>query len=391
MDDINTLIKSFMNTLINSPDYQMKAGPGRCGLNMPPALKSSKSHDGTETAQNLPPYRPRRSLLVDKYPACPKNWMRSEGKISSYFVPVIEGCGMWLDFNATLQSTPYHVAIVVSVQGVNAVTGLPCKDPQLEQYIEKCPKHDTKFGPERFCKECNFKWPKQNYIPSPSTPPGTLWIDGFRAADGIIRQYLLTADKTKGVANSIIGEQRVFAIGVSFFLSKNPRPVEKVIERDYYSKSFDGTSGSKGIGGQSLNAIENYCYNVDEPVATASAGEPVWTSKISARATKGGSIKGDLISSQSSVRRLCSSGEPVRYSQNINAVTVEKMEVGAGARVRQYIYDDPNDLSFWQTTPEGILVINYCSEIEAEKILEGGTVDVEGSPEGFLQKVEKGN
>ena len=160
--------------------------------------------------------------LVDKYPACPSDWMRSEGIIKSYFVPVVEGHGMWIDFNEN-DNNNHHVAIVISIQGINPITGLPCQDAQLEQYIEECPKHKIKFGPDRFCKKCDFKWPKQNYICTTGTPHGNFWLDGFKAANGIVRQYILTAEKMRGVASNIIGKDRVYAIGISFFLSKEKK------------------------------------------------------------------------------------------------------------------------------------------------------------------------
>ena len=212
--------KSKINFDGSTRNYLMRSGNFSCGFNMPDALKGEEIH-------NLPPYAKRMPFLVDEYPSCPDNWMRSEGTTTSYFIPVEEGKGMWLDFNNN-QSHTHHVAIVVSIQGINPVTGLPCNDAQLEQYIEECPKHKIKFGPNRYCKECDYKWPKQNYICSTGTPSGTLWLDGFRTVEGIVRQYILTEEKMRGVASNIIGKDRVFAIGISFFISPN-NPTEAPI------------------------------------------------------------------------------------------------------------------------------------------------------------------
>jgi len=187
-----------------------------CTFNMPAALVGDATH-------NLPPGNVRKTFLVDEYPRCPANWMRSEGRVKSYFVPVQEGAGMWLDFNGNL-GLDRHVAIVISIQGINPITGMPCEDPQLEQYIDTCPKHKIKFGPDRYCKKCDLKWPKQNYICSTGHPGGSFWIDGFKSAEGIVRQYILTAEKIRGVASNIIGKDRVYAIGLSFFTSKEKKP-----------------------------------------------------------------------------------------------------------------------------------------------------------------------
>jgi hypothetical protein len=297
------------------------------------ALKSQGKGDD-ETIYGLPPNAPRKAFLVDEYPACPDSWMRSSGRIKSFFVPVLPDRGLWLDFNATLQRVAQHVAIVVSTQGVNAVTGLPCADPQLEQYIDKCPKHKEDFGPDRLCKKCGHKWPKQNYLNSTGTPSGLLWLDGFRADDGTIRQYVFTESAMRSVARAIIGKDRVFALGISYFLSKTERPVTQPVRRfSKLSKSF------------SSSAI----------MATASTG------------------------------RLSASSH---LSTNMAKVTIVKqLEIAAGAKIRQQIFDDPNGLDFWQVEPTAMIVVNYCTESDAERIISAGRVDLSGNREGFLRQV----
>ena len=96
---------------------------------------------------------------------------------------------------------------------------------RLEQYRNKCPIHAYEFQQDRFCPECKFKWPPQNYLATTGTPVGMFWLDGFRTAEGQVKQYILTAEEIKGVAAQIIGDQRVFAIGVAFYKSKLPKPL----------------------------------------------------------------------------------------------------------------------------------------------------------------------
>ena len=93
--------------------YWMKSHDFYCGFNMPEAQKSVINGD-TEVSQSLPPYAKRQNFLVDDY-KCPTSWLRSTGKTMSYFVPVKEGYGMWLDFNKNFENTK-NVAIVVSVK-----------------------------------------------------------------------------------------------------------------------------------------------------------------------------------------------------------------------------------------------------------------------------------
>jgi len=366
----------------------MRSGPLSCGVNTPPASTSNNA--------GLPPYAPRGGFLVDEYPACPKSWLRSKGSQASYFVGVDEGTGLWLDFNDTLVRTPQHVAMVISIQGVNAITGMACEDAQLEQYVEQCPKHKKEFGPNRFCAECNFKWPKQNYLCSTGTPNGALWIDGFRAADGIIRQYVFTKQKERGVANAIIGENRVFALGISCFLSKNARPEPPTSfvrsfggggakfnycggdEELYGSVSMDSLSTSKGIGGPTA-AI--YSCSVGEPIASASKGSDAFRNL---QKSAPNSLKGVHTS------RLAGKQNVQSYSAAINHVNVQQVEIAAGVTIDQPIHDDPNPLDFWNDKPESILIINYALIVDAQQILDGGRIDLSGSSEGFLQNVPVG-
>jgi hypothetical protein len=376
------------------PQYWMKAGPLRCGLNTPEALKSVKQGDD-EFAHGLPPYHGRKHYLVDRYPACPKTWPRSSGALTSYMVPVEEGRGMWLDFNDSLNATPHHMALVVSVQGVNAVTGLPAEDTALEQYLEKCPKHKVEFGPHRFCKQCNFQWPKQNYITTAAQPLGQLWIDGFRAVDGVVRQYVLTAEKARGVATTILGEQRVYAIGVSCFLSKAPRP------------SPGGTLGGRPMPGVlgfgPLGDYEEYGGNVTYG-ASLKGNYTCDSSPVGAKGVEGpiGENGDPSVSINCSTTHLSKGGQSVSVKSVkisapraraglIMAVQAPKLEVAAGARIDQRIHDDPNGLDFWQDKHEALLVINYCSTVQLEAILAAGEQDVTGSQEGFLQKVPVGH
>jgi hypothetical protein len=71
--------------------------------------------------------------------------------------------------------------------------------------------------------------------------------------------------------------------------------------------------------------------------------------------------------------------------------STKAMEIAAGAKIDQRVYDDPNGLDFYQDTPEGIIVVNYCLEQEADAIVKAGKADVSGSKDGFLKDVPVGN
>ena len=364
-------------------DYLMRINGFSCGFNMPNALTG-------ESTYGLPPYNKRMPFLIDEYPACPKEWMRSEGKVKSYFVPVVEGKGMWLDFNKN-NNHSHHVAIVISIQGVNPITGLPCKDAQMEQYIEKCPKHKIKFGPDRYCKKCDYKWPKQNYICTTATPKGYLWLDGFRTVEGIVRQYILTAEKMRGVASNIIGKDRVYAIGVSFFLSKEKRPPRQNASF-LRSKSSSYMSPDIDIFECDQSAHTTDYYNSsgewDEPAVHYFSGN---TTKGSDSLGGGGTGSICYASSLTPTSKSPSKKFISTRKASASPIRVRKLEVGAGANISQSIYDDPEKLDYWHDEPEGIICVNYCTEIEARKIIEAGKIDIEGHKEGFLKEIPVGN
>lgn len=386
-------------------DYWMNVNHLAVGFNMPPALKAD-ANDDREFA--LPPYAARRGFLVDEYPACPPDWVRSEGKLASYFVPIREGYGAWLDFNENSKHS-HHVAIVVSVQGVNAVTGLPCNDPQLEQYIEQCPKHKKPFGPNRLCEACGFKWPKQNYLCTTGTPDGQLWLDGFRAVDGAVRQYVMTAEQRRGVANAILGADRVFALGVSFFLSKEPRPPRQPIMRrqlmDSGTLDFAGDDVLYGYKGDTFGLTkgsfthqvtpdtQTYCCSIEKSLGPEGPVGPtgdVGTKGIKMSKTLGEKLSAKKRDEWGSKVQLCSTSGGL-ISAPVRSVSVQRLEIAAGARIKQMIYDDPNPLEFWNTKPEGILVINYALEVDVEQILAAGRRDLTGHRDGFLQHIPVGN
>jgi hypothetical protein len=100
-------------------------------------------------------------------------------------------------------------------------------------------------------------------------------------------------------------------------------------------------------------------------------------------------------------RHLCSmaSAEPVAANfmaaaaapVAMRSVAVKKMEIAAGARIDQQVYPDSLSLDAYQGEPEGIIVINYVSESDCDKILAAGKVNITGSREGFLTGLPVGN
>ena len=77
-------------------------------------------------------------------------------------------------------------------------------------------------------------------------------------------------------------------------------------------------------------------------------------------------------------------------SNYLNA-PMAKLEVAAGARIKQQVYEDTSDLSFWRSEPEGVIYAHYVTEEAAQAILDAGKRDYTAGGEGFLAGLRVGN
>jgi hypothetical protein len=353
-------------------------------INMPPALSG-------DTLNSLPPHCKVQSYSVDEFPACPENWMHGSGKASSYFVPATVNRGMWFDF--TMNSNHrYDLAIVVSVQGINPVTGKKVTQLNLEQYREKCPVHNIAFQQDRFCPECNYSWPAQNYIAT--TTGQMLWIDGFRNEKGEVRQYIITEDIARGVAAQVIGDDRVWAIGFAFYLSKEPRktPVYSrgqdwgmhSLSMDMASVDYDscvsgpsGPTGPMGSVGAYGPCGDGGCKSFSLNVAS--------TQHVNSCSYSNGVMHRSLKTSGGVIRAASMAPHTTPAP-----ITQQKMlEIGAGARINQEIGVDPNPIDYWQSEPIGLIYCNYVDDTTYRQILKAGQRQVK--KEGALAGLKVGN
>lgn len=336
-----------------------------------------------EAVHHLPPAHLVTPHVVDEY-NCPTNWMNGSSLASSYFIGVKAGRHLWIDLNDLVNHT-HDVAVVLSVQGINPITGQHTKELRLEKYKDNCPVHNTPFGQERFCKECGYKWPAQNYMSTSSWPRGLFWIDGFRAENGTIRGFLLTEETMKGVAAQIIGEDRVFAIGLGFYLSKNPKPVVAYRGGVLRTTSFGGGSFSDFIP---ANSAGGQSVTMGGPIRKSlTHGGGMRGMSLSCNA---GNSRGIDMDDEGILESLAPS--PSTYDTPSPPVEVKKLEIAAGAKISQELcYPDPNPLDHYQDTPAGMIYLNYATEGDVEKILRQGRRDQTAGGEGFLKGLNTGN
>jgi hypothetical protein len=364
-------------------------GDDRLGLviNLPAALRGGGLHQ-------LPPHAPVRGSLVDCFPACPADWPRSSGSMASYFVPIIEGRGLWLNFNRCADH-PHHVAAVVSIQGVNPLTGRKADKLELEAY----PDDDSV---EKWLRG------RQNYLATTSTPDGLLWIDGFRAKDGTVRQYVFTKEERRGVAAQLIGVDRVFAIGAAFFLSKEPKPpTPKVRGRTQWVGLLDDGALMAGAVPSSADWKIGAPLNLDGGSAptvsntsiinVANAGDA--TSYCMSDASTG--ILRSMAAHLPEPHVFMAVSEPtgltlpgVTTRETDKSLSLEAdadaatLEIAAGAEIDQMLYKDTVGLDFWQPKCAGVVVVSYAPAEIVRRILAAGEVP---EPEGFLEGLEVGS
>jgi hypothetical protein len=371
------------------------------------ADKKTKDNDGLPTGMPIP------VLPVDYLKDRPDFWV---GGIGSYVCPVDADWGLW--FNWTMNR--HDTGVLTSVKGMNPITGQRINGLGLEQYKTKCPVHDKTFKHGRFCEECNFKWPEQNYV----SAPNPLYWDGFRSSDGQVRQFYFTPDMAKSVPELVIGkEDTVPAFGFCFYQPKKietfnaagNRLKEKFPECELNrpiifgrgTSGFTGPTGStdargyRGPSARALKGIEEIktskldCtsavyFSSTSMDASCSAGSgSSFSLTNSAGGTTSPSIRSKMRSfDKMSITSSCDVGIGAHsvHSMLLNA----EVGVGAGAAIKQSLTTDKRSLEDWNDKPAGVIRVYFVFREQFEKYVSAGFHDLTGSKEGFLAGVPVG-
>lgn len=213
-------------------------------LHLPERYHSILDAQGNEITQGrLPPSAPQPVYLVDDYIQAPDCFQRSTTMKTSYMIAVKEDRAMWFDFTSNARNT-HHVAIAISISGVNALSTMATTSPRLEQYRINCPLHNMPFNLGRHCEQCGFNWPAQNYIATSTDKP--FWLDGYRTGEGVTRQFYFSADENRSIAKHVVGSD-VPALGFAFYLGKAPKsPTQaRVLRSEGGKKSLHVAAGAK--------------------------------------------------------------------------------------------------------------------------------------------------
>ena len=283
--------------------------------------------------------------------------------------------------------------------------------------------HDCEFQQARYCPECKFKWPSQNYLASTVQPNGQFWLDGFRTEDGKVRQYIFTEEEARGVAAAKIGSARVFAIGIALYRSKKAKPKREILMRDA-DITFTGAtkccSFRGSVSGQSIRSfspchtpqnwnvdkISTQC-SCDEKFDMSDTDECMMMSSNCAGAPPGGvapaATDADIADMENQLKEI--SNDPnltivTHHGKDMGFVGYTKMEqkrskatknyeVGAGANIDQKVYEDPTPLEEYEDEPYAMIYVNYTNQDTIDRILAQGKR--QDKKEGMLEGIPVGN
>jgi len=363
----------------------------------------------------LPPGNAISAYPSEVFKEYPGSWMRGPGV---FIVPVRPNKGLW--FNWTGNDCA-NTAVLPTVKGCNPITGLQTSGFHLERYDNKCPKHDIDFGPDRFCEKCGYKWAPQNYC----CAPNTLWWDGFRAEDGSVRQFFFTEDEVRDIASKMIGkENTVPAFGFAFYRPKVERPKQATVfgssmlyqfPHKYLDhtmlpihKSFPDslnttwtytnsslTGGTVyGAGSKSINLSHSELTPdmADVQVYNCSSVEQPTGGLIGAMPAESGPMSLDRPRSKAKNPESILRSRSVRYSDQVKPVEAPKKEVaiGAGAKIRQDLQEDPYPLDTWKDKPDSVMTIYFVFQEEVDKMVKAGFVETTEKKEGMLSDMPVG-
>lgn len=327
-------------------------------------------------SNKLPSGMPIPILPVDFLKDRPDFWIGGE---NSYVCPVDSDWALWFNWQMNRKT---DVAILPSIKGMNPLTGQKINGLSLEKYVEKCPIHNCDFQYGKFCPECNFKWPIQNYI----SDPDPLYLDGFRTADGNVRQFYFTEDMTKSIPELIIGkENTVPAFGFCFYKSKIKNEIQYEDGKRLKNKMPENTdSGSRLIRSSGGEARFRSCMHLERKVKLPNESSTYFVSNTSSETKYASSFNCSTLDNDCLDKsKLLSKGIEKSF---LRSVTLDNVEVGigAGSKIQQKFIGDSKMINDWEEKPAAIMRIYFVFREQFEKYVESGLNNLSGEKDGYL-------
>ncbi len=345
----------------------------------------------------LPPGKPLDVYSLDMFMHPPENWVKGAG---SFVVPVRPGYGLWFNFR---HNSEINTAVVLTLKGVNPVTGMQTSGFNLEKYETKCPKHGCDFLSDRYCPDCNYKWPDRSYLSS-----SPLWWDGWlNQKDGTVRQFFFTEDELRDVASSLIGkENTVPAFGFAFYSPKELRQ-ELVESYRIYHTNVQTTFHPDAFYTTNCGPISDdippsfmsqpyaeYGCSVPIPCSVSASSASILGSAspgICRSVSMGGGVQGSYgprgaLGEAGNSRKFLKTKTPTHVRPDVRreSAPVKEVSIGAGAKIDQRLNADPFALGSWKDTPDSVMTIYFVFQDKLEELKSKGIRDLEGSKEGML-------
>ena len=373
-----------------------------------------------DTVFGLPPGNPFNVIPIHCLPACPESWIRESG---SYVIPIDTEDAMWFDWT----DNDVNTAIIPSVKGMNPLNGLKLEQLRMEQYRDKCPKHDISFAHGRYCEKCGHSWTPQNYV----SHPNILWLDGWLQPDGSVRQFFFTEDDKRDIASLVIGkENTVPAFGFAFFKTKVNRVVERNIVRGM-QYGGDCFGMQKGLTADWTVHTNDVTYDSGSSLGLLNCTFLAQTGTMHTNSTGGGTstkccntasansivtsscygettdslisdVSDDYSRSVSSKAKKVSA--PVNYScddikiiegdefrsKKLSRAPNKEVAVGAGARINQKLEVDKLALGEYIETPQSLVRLYFVFEDQLKDILDKGGIKELRQNGGFMKNLPVG-
>lgn len=337
----------------------------------------------------LPPGTPIDVYPVDAFEVPLENWITGPG---NYVVPVSPDWGLWFDWT---DNDKLNTAVLLSIKGMNPITGQRTNGFGLERYEEKCPVHETPFKDGLFCEQCNYKWPNQNYVAFPNT----LWWDGFRSTDGKVRQFFFTEELAKSIPELVIGkEDTVPAFGFAFFRAKKRREFEKSVMRG--SPSLIGLGSPNPTKTLSIYNSGSGLKGLTDVKYKSSFSSGSRSMFLSSNSFKGANSAGPEVNDSHSIN-YCSTDsvdlenlqpqdDTWTFDESAERRKTAEVGVGAGAIINQSLTVDPLKVSDWEDKPDSVMRLFFVFVEQFKEIEAKGMKNLAGHPEGYLSDLPVG-
>lgn len=324
----------------------------------------------------LPPGHPIDVYPVDAFKKPLDNWLKGTG---NYVVPVNSEDALWFDWTGNDQM---NTAVLPTVKGMNPITGRRTNGHILERYEDKCPEHGIKFSDGLYCEKCDFKWPVQNYI----AYPNTLWWDGFRSADGKVRQFFFTEDLARSIPELIIGkEDTIPAFGFAFYRTKVARVMTGGSFRTYSQTGiYNCLDNVKTISKDTINFNYFKLSGSDISCRDSAALDSMSINYCNSSA--------QLLGAMSTQTCACAvstcADNSVETKLSLQKAKQKKVKaevgVGAGAEISQDVEVDFLKLTDWEEKPASIMRLYFIFVEQFEDIKSKGLRDLIGQKDGYL-------